>query len=63
MDFCEVPIARYQSGRVTKNPISRNPQEIGEELIVSLAPGLKVARHWINGEVVEKLASLKKLEQ
>src|SRR6266404_3791226 len=64
MDFREVSIPRRrQFGSVLDYTISRNPQEIGEERIVAVAPGLKVACHWINSEVAQKLASLKKLEE
>ena|SRR5689334_7228536 len=62
MDFREVPIAACQRDRMAKDPISRNPQEIGEERIVGVAPGPKVAGHWIDSEVVKELPSLKKLE-
>jgi len=63
MDFREVSIARRrQFGSVLDYTISRNPQEIGEERIVAVAPGPKIAGHWIDSEVVKKLPSLKKLE-
>jgi hypothetical protein len=63
MDLSEVPIAGCQRSLVANDPIAMNAQEIGEEFVVGVAPGGKVASHWIDSEVVKKLASLKKLEE